>query len=302
MRISEKSFQYESIGMFGPFVMQSRSKSRGGMRHAHPGRRGTFKTSKKRLAVRFADMMLQGFDISIDRVPNNTIQIISKKKGSAIKAPVKKTKIIKKITNRAPTRFRRVEIKMLEKEIGTNIAKVSVPIRNRGVNGSKGVIKHMSLQDKGNSSIVTSQGFVKDNLHNQGTDFGGLFASKAGDKRGVAELLHNNSRDSILPLRKGKQRLGRDQITQNIAALFDNRLVEACPGKGGQGNGDSKINRVLLKLNPLPIRPININQLTTKSETHGFGPGVEGPGSIPLASKGEFVLEGGSKLFDFLEE
>ena len=301
MRISEKSFQYESIGMLGPFFMQGRSKSRGGMRHAHPGRRGTFKTSKKRLAVRFADMMLQGFDISVDGVPNKMIQIISKKKGSAIKAPVKKTKIIKEITNRAPTRFRRVEIKMLEQEMGTNITKVSVPISNRGVDGSKGVIKHMSLQDKGNSSIVTSQGFVKDNLHNQGTDFGGLLASKAGNKGGIAELLHNNSRNSILPLRKSKQRFGRDQITQNIAALFDNRLVEACPG-GRQGNGDSKINRVLLKLNPLPTRPVNINQLTTKSETHGFGPGVEGPGSIPLASKGEFVLESGSKLFDFLEK
>ena len=143
--IGKKSFKNKWIRMLSPSLVQSGGKSRRSMRSASPRGGRTLQTHKKCSAKGFTDIMLEGLNIHVDRVPHNRVLGIAKEARRLIKVPANHMKVIKKVFNGTFTRFGGVEVKMLKKDGRAHILEVSVPIRKRGVGGSKRVIQRVSL-------------------------------------------------------------------------------------------------------------------------------------------------------------
>ena len=74
-------------------------------------------------------------------------------------------------------------INMVKKGLWAGMAKVSMPIGNRGVNSSKGVVQHVPLKNEGDGSIMARKRLIKDHLHDQRTYFRDLLGSKTGNHR-----------------------------------------------------------------------------------------------------------------------
>ena len=175
--------------------------------------------------------MLEGFNISGARIPDDNITLIKKSNLSLIKAPRESVNIITKDSNRTFTRMAREVLEVLQQDTRSNMREVPVPAGDGGINGSKIVIKQMPLKDKRNSSIVASKRLVKDGLHNKGADFISLLGGESSNQRRIAELFHDHSRNSISPLRDRKKGFSSDQIAENIAAFLDNGLIKLSPGE-----------------------------------------------------------------------
>ena len=179
---------------------------------------------------------------------------------------------------------------------------VPVPISNGGINGSKFVIKHMTLKDKRNSCVMTRKRLVKNNLHHKRTDFISLLSSKSSDQRRVAKLLHNNSGDRISPLSNGEEGFSSDQVTKDVATILNNGLKELGSRKGRERNRDAKVDRVVLLSHRLPIRPTDVRSVLPKAKANSFRASIKRPGLIPFAGKVKFFLEREITIFGIFKK
>ena len=125
MCIGKESFEYESIRMLSPLLMESRSVRRRSTSHANPGGRGAFETRKKRLAICFTHFMLKVFDAGISRIPNKSILVVLKSTGVTIKTPLQQTEVIKQIANRPFARLGGVMINMMKEDLRASMSEKS---------------------------------------------------------------------------------------------------------------------------------------------------------------------------------